>query len=93
MCVSPDYVLVPRSIAPQFKEALKKEYGERFPNGALHPDVKWSRIINPPHFRRLQSLMDRTTGKLLVGGEVDGEARIAPTIYADVQLDDALMEE
>ena len=59
----------------------------------MHPDVNWCRIVNPAHFRRLESLMNRTQGKLLVGGEVEAEARIAPTIYADVRLDDALMEE
>ncbi|KAF7796343.1 hypothetical protein EIP86_007520 [Pleurotus ostreatoroseus] len=93
LCVSPDYVLVPRSVASQFKDALKKEYQERFPSGALHPDIKWSNIINPAHFRRLKNLLDRSKGKILIGGEVDGEKRMAPTIVTDVKLDDALMEE
>ena len=91
--MSPDYVLVPRSVASQFKDALKREYQERFPSGALHPDIKWSNIINPAHFRRLKNLLDRSKGKILIGGEVDGEKRMAPTIVTDVKLDDALMEE
>ncbi len=85
--------MVPRSVAAPFKEALKKEYQARFPSGALHPDMKWSKIVNPAHFKRLKSMMDRSQGKVLVGGEIDGELRIAPTIFTDVKLDDALMEE
>ena len=86
-------MLVPKDISTKFKDALKKAHAERFPSGVLHPDIKWSRIVNPQHFRRLKDLMERTEGKILAGGEVEGEARIALTIYTDVKVDDALMEE
>ena len=84
---------MPKTVSADFKEALKKEHSERFPSGVLHEDIKWSRIVNSHHFRRLRNLMERTEGKVLIGGEVEGEARIALTIYTDVKLDDVLMDE
>ena len=91
MC--PDYVLVPKSIAAAFRDALATIYDKMFPSGVLDPAINWGKIVNPPHFQRLKDMMDRTKGTILRGGAVDGQERIALTLYTNVRLDDALMEE
>ena len=55
--------------------------------------MSWGKIVNPGHHARVKSLLDRSRGTIVVGGEVDGNQRIAPTIVADVQPDDSMMEE
>jgi len=93
LCVSPDHVYVPRSIAPAFKESVKKAYAEFFPDTALHPEAQWGKIVNPLHHSRVKGILDRTQGEILVGGHVDGDKRIAPTVLTGVKHDDSLMEE
>lgn len=93
LCVSPDYVLVPRSISRAFQDALKKVYASFFPTNPLADDSKWGKLINEPHFRRVQSLIEQTRGDIILGGKADDKLRIALTIVAGVKLDDPLMEE
>ncbi|THH27353.1 hypothetical protein EUX98_g6826 [Antrodiella citrinella] len=93
LCVSPDHVYVPRSLAPAFKEAVKKVYASFFPDTALHPSAQWGNIVNPLHHSRVKGLLDRTKGEILVGGGVDANKRIALTVVAGVKPDDSLMEE
>ncbi|THH01303.1 hypothetical protein EW026_g1395 [Hermanssonia centrifuga] len=93
LCVAPDYVLIPRSIATLFKDAVKKAYEGFFPSDPLHPESNWSKIVNVAHFNRLESLLARTRGEIILGGKVDENLRIAPTVVTNVKLDDPLMEE
>lgn len=93
LCVSPDYVLVPRSIADAFKSSLKKAWNDFFPTDPLSPDSSWSKIINEAQHRRLMDLIHSTKGTILTGGKADDKNRIAITIVGDVKLDDPLMEE
>ncbi|PSR73048.1 hypothetical protein PHLCEN_2v11089, partial [Hermanssonia centrifuga] len=94
LCVSPDYVLIPRSIATPFKDAVKKAYEGFFPSDPLHPESNWSKIVNVAHFNRLEKLLARTKGEIILGGKVDENLRrIAPTVVTNVKLDDPLMEE
>ena len=93
LCVSPDYVLVPRAIKAEFVKALLKIYQDFWPNGAFDSAVGWASIVNPAHHKRLRDMLERSKGKILIGGEFDGERRIAPTIIDDVKVDDSLMEE
>lgn len=96
LCVIPDYVLVPRAIYAAFLDSLKKAYELFWPEGPFHPTAQWGKVISERHADRLINLMEKTKGQLLVGGAVirkDGITQIAPTVYFDVPLDDALMEE
>jgi len=93
LCVSPNYVLVPRSKQDEFIAALVKVYHEFWPKGPFHKDSSWGSIVNPTHHARLRSMLERTKGKIVIGGEYDGEKRIAPTIVKDVTVDDSLMED
>lgn len=96
LCVIPDYVLVPRSIYPAFLQSLKKAHDLFWPEGPFHPSAQWGKIVNERHADRLIGLMQKTKGQLLFGGAIErdnGITRISPTVYFDVPLDDALMEE
>lgn len=92
MCVAPDYVLIPRVAASAFNDALKKALASFFPVDPLSPDSSWSKIVNDIQFNRIQDVLSRTKGTIIVGGDTDDKRRIAPTIVGDVKLDDALME-
>ncbi|KAI0646628.1 aldehyde dehydrogenase [Trametes meyenii] len=95
LCVSPDYVLVPRGRVRAFVEGVKKAYAQFWPEGddPLSGRNPVSRIINAQHHARLVGLLERTKGTVVVGGEVDGDRSIAPTVLTDVQEDDVLMNE
>ena len=93
LCVSPDHVYVPRRVVGAFKEAVKKAYATFFPDSALHPDAQWGKIVNPSHHSRLKGILERTQGEILVGGQMEGDRRIAPTVVAGVKPNDSLMEE
>lgn len=91
--MSPDYVLVPRSISKAFQEALKKAYASFFPIDPLHEDSNWGRIVNEANFKRVKNLIEETRGEIIIGGKSDNNLRIALTVVAGVKLDDPLMEE
>ncbi|XP_070778633.1 aldehyde dehydrogenase family 3 member B1 isoform X1 [Enoplosus armatus] len=92
-CVAPDYVLCSPAtrdaLLPELRQALEDFYGKE---PQTCPDL--SRIVTPRHWTRLMKLLERSGGKVVVGGESDQEDKyIAPTVVVDVAEDDALMEE
>ncbi|KAI0062450.1 ALDH-like protein [Artomyces pyxidatus] len=91
VCIAPDYILIQRDYQDALIEALKEAYAVMEPNGALGSST-YCGIINAAHYGRLQGLMGRTTGQLVMGGKADGKKFIEPTVYKDVKGGDALME-
>ena len=88
-CVAPDYILCHSSVrdalVAELGRQIEKQYGK---NPLENPD--YGKIINEKHFRRLCGLMDQR--KVVFGGNIDEETfRIAPTVMADVQWEDAVM--
>jgi aldehyde dehydrogenase (NAD+) len=68
-------------------------YTEFYPDGPQN-SKSYARIVTDAHFERLKSLLDRTSGTVVVGGLLDASAKfIAPTIVKDVSLEDSLMSE
>ncbi|OCH96643.1 aldehyde dehydrogenase [Obba rivulosa] len=90
-CISPDYVLVPPGKMETLIAAFKKYYSTFWPKGPLNEG--YSRIIAPHHHARLKNMLEHTKGDIVLGGEIEGSERIAPTIVKNVPLDDILMEE
>ncbi|KAL2857069.1 Aldehyde/histidinol dehydrogenase [Aspergillus pseudoustus] len=90
LCTSQNYLLIDKSLVPQVIEEFKKAYKEFYPQGAKKsPD--YSRIINKPHFQRLKSMLDNSTGKILVGGTVDeDDLFIEPTVVQVDSVKDSL---
>jgi aldehyde dehydrogenase (NAD+) len=92
ICVAPDYVLIPRSAQDAFVEAIKEAAREFHLDSALESD-SYGSIVSASHFKRLQNLMQRSSGEVIVGGDTNEERRhITPTIYRDVKEGDSLLE-
>jgi aldehyde dehydrogenase (NAD+) len=90
-CIAPDYVLVDRAVHDRLVERMadwvREFYGE---DPKASPD--YGRIVNAPHFHRLEKLLD--AGDVAVGGDTDPDERyIAPTIVTGVTRDDPVMDE
>ncbi|KZV89019.1 aldehyde dehydrogenase [Exidia glandulosa HHB12029] len=95
-CVAPDYVLIRREYQEDFITALKEAYLEMWPgkDGALSEDTNLGFLPTTTHFARVLDLLDRTHGRVVVGGQhLKSERRVEPTVLADVALDDGLMDE
>ncbi|KAK6992384.1 Aldehyde/histidinol dehydrogenase, partial [Favolaschia claudopus] len=91
LCVSPDYVIVPRTHQDALISALKQTYAEFYPQGSLVSD-SISRIVSPDHHSRLMDLLNRSKSEVVVGGRSEGNKKIELTVFKDVQPEDSLME-
>ena len=90
-CIAPDYVLVERSVHDELVAKLGAEitsfYGA---DPQQSPDL--ARIVNEPHFHRLEKLLH--SGTVAVGGQTDADTRyIAPTVLTGITRDDPVMGE
>ncbi|KAF9905219.1 Aldehyde dehydrogenase [Linnemannia zychae] len=93
-CVAPDYILVTAKAEEKFVPALKKAYLEMYgPDPQASKD--YGRIVNVRHFKRLCNvLMENKSGDVVIGGQADeNDLFIAPTVIANVERDDKLMDE
>ncbi|KAF8144278.1 aldehyde dehydrogenase [Mycena galopus ATCC 62051] len=91
ICVSPDYVVIPRSHQDAFVAALKEWYPVFFPEGSLQSS-SISRIVSPEHHARLIDLLKRSKGEVVLGGQTEGNMKIEVTVLKDVSADDSFME-
>ncbi len=90
-CIAPDYVLVERTVHDKFVAALGEQIAEFY---GSNPQISedYARIVNAPHFHRLEKLLD--SGKVAHGGITDADTRyIAPTVLTGVKHDDPVMGE
>ncbi|KZT58842.1 NADP-aldehyde dehydrogenase [Calocera cornea HHB12733] len=78
-CVAPDYILCPESVLPALLEGMGKVMKEFFPDtdGDAYKHKDYGRIVNERHFNRVQSLIERSHGKVIFG-----EKRSDPATYA-----------
>ncbi|KAF7975581.1 hypothetical protein HWV62_9291 [Athelia sp. TMB] len=92
LCVSPDYVLVPRDGQDALVAAFQKAYDAFWPHpkGNLDEKSEMGHIITPESQARILKLISGTNGTIVKGGESSGR-RIALTIVRDVKVDDVLM--
>ena len=92
ICIAPDYVLIPRSGQDAFVEALKEAAAEFRLDDALASDT-YASIVSENHFKRLRNMMQRSSAKVVVGGDTKEDGRrITPTVYSDVKEGDSLLE-
>lgn len=69
-------------------------YFDEFTGGRDNKPDYYSHIVNERNFDRLESLLLRTSGKVVYGGIRDRQTRyFGPTIVVDVKPDDALLSE
>jgi aldehyde dehydrogenase (NAD+) len=98
-CVSPDYVLVQRSVRERFiqaaRTAARQMYDSQGSGFRQSPDL--CRIISTRHFRRLKTLLDDALArgaKIELGGESDADdLYLSPTILSGVTADMKIMQE
>jgi aldehyde dehydrogenase (NAD+) len=89
VCITPDYVLVHKSIEKEFLATLKKEI--ELAQFSL-TNQNYAQIISEKHFDRLVSLIE--PGKVFTGGSYDRSKRfIEPTVLTNVSVDDKIMQE
>ena len=92
-CVAPDYVAVEHTVAAPLLAALVKQVCQMFGNDPRR-STAFGRIVNEDHLARLVALLARTKGRTITGGTSEPVTRyLAPTIVADVDWADPLMED
>lgn len=79
---------------PKFVEAMKKAYKELYGANPQTSD-SYARIVNNRHYHRLQKVLtENQSGEVVIGGQSDEkDLYIAPTVIANVDRDDKLMED
>lgn len=93
VCISQNYTLVDKEILPKFIAEMKITMKEFYPNGArASPD--YGRIINERQWARLKKMVDQSSGKIIMGGEMDEKEKfIEPTMIEINDVNDSLMAE
>jgi aldehyde dehydrogenase (NAD+) len=90
-CIAPDYVLVERSVHDQLVRALGTSI-ESFYGSDPQTSADYTRIVNEPHFHRIEKLLHN--GTVAIGGQSDADSRyIAPTVLTGITRDDPVMDE
>ncbi|MDO8388860.1 MAG: aldehyde dehydrogenase family protein [Actinomycetota bacterium] len=90
-CIAPDYVLVERPVHDEFVAALGAQIND-FYGADPQQSADYTRIVNSPHFHRLEKLLD--SGTVAHGGITDADSRyISPTVLTGVSADDPVMGE
>ncbi|NWV09948.1 AL3B1 dehydrogenase, partial [Ptilonorhynchus violaceus] len=91
-CIAPDYLLctleMQEKLLPALRKAVEDFYG---PNPKESPDL--GRMVGDKQFQRVRRLL-LGSGRVAIGGQTDeAERYIAPTVLADVQPSDPIMQE
>ncbi len=99
-CVAPDYVLIPKSLEPEFIEESKKALERLFnrEESLFAHNADFCRIINDRNFDRVSSYIESAVqeddAKIAVGGKVEsGQRFISPTILTGVKLSSKIMQD
>ncbi|KUH69836.1 aldehyde dehydrogenase [Mycolicibacterium novocastrense] len=88
MCIAPDYVLAESTIIDDLVARIVANVAE-FCSAAPDPLMP---IVNERQFDRLVSLIDSTSGQVVLGGESDrSRLRIHPTVIVGPSATDAVM--
>jgi len=90
-CIAPDYVLVERPVHDELVAAIGKHINA-FYGGDPRASDDYARIVNEPHFHRLEKMLD--SGTVAIGGTTDVDTRyIAPTVLTGITAEDPVMAE
>jgi aldehyde dehydrogenase (NAD+) len=92
-CVAPDYLLVHQEVKERFIQLLKKTITE-FYGAHRQSSPDYGRIINARQYNRLLDILQKESGRIVFGGNVDAEdLYIEPTILDDVSWHSPSMED
>lgn len=88
-CIAPDYLYVHSTV----KDALLTKLVERIKRDLPNIDST-GKVVTARQVSRLQMMLDKSNGKVLVGGDANPEKRVfSATVVDQVDWQDALMEE
>jgi coniferyl-aldehyde dehydrogenase len=96
ICVSPDYLLLPKGETEDFIAAYRQEVDALYPNVADNPD--YTSILNHRHLTRLSGLVKDAKAKgarvIELGTKQSSDSRLfPPTLLLDVTDEMAVMQE
>ena len=91
ICLSQNYILIDKTVLPEFLLEMKVALREFYPDGAK-TSPHYGRIVNQRQWQRLKDLVDNSGGKVLMGGTMD-EANlfIEPTVMQVNNINDSLI--
>lgn len=93
VCVGVNHVFVDPKVKTQFLTALKK-YFDEFLGGPNSQPSYCTSIVNDRNYGRLEGLLEKTSGKIIYGGDRDPKTRYwSPTVVDGVTTDDSLLTE
>jgi acyl-CoA reductase-like NAD-dependent aldehyde dehydrogenase len=94
-CIAPDYIVCPASFQSKLVAELRKVIDEFYPSakGGVQKSDSYARIINEGHWKRIDGLVQKSNGKIAIGGRGGQEKQkfMPPTIVTDCKPDDSLM--
>ncbi|HBW99405.1 MAG TPA: coniferyl aldehyde dehydrogenase [Gammaproteobacteria bacterium] len=100
ICLSPDYVFVPRNRMSEFVESSKRSVAKMYPTLLDNPD--YTSVVNERHFQRINGYVDEARERGVEVVEINpanenfgqqSAHKIAPTFLIDPPEDSAVMQE
>lgn len=92
-CVAPDYILVNSKVKDALITSLKQTITE-FYGKSIQDSPDFGRIVNQPHFHRLDNLLKTHYSNIVFGGQTsENDKYIAPTILDNITFDSKIMED
>lgn len=96
VCLSPDHVYVPKGLRDAFVAEVRAYLTEAYYSKGQFNTGDLAQIVDDRNLQRLTRLLRDATArgaKVVQGGEIVGERRLAPTIVIDVAADAEIMQE
>lgn len=91
ICLSQNYILINKTVVPQFVSEMKAAMEEFYPDGAK-ASPHYGRIVNQRQWQRLKHLIETSNGRVLMGGTMDeSDLFIEPTIIQVNNTKDSLI--
>lgn len=91
-CIAPDYLICHPRVLPDLIFHFKATIREFFGSNVLK-SKDYSRIINENHWNRLNELLEKSQGEIVIGGSKSLKDKfMEPTIVSGVGWGDSLMQ-
>lgn len=97
-CISPNYLMVHKSIQNKFISELKNAFLKIYGLDAdIYSNTAFARIVNENHFKRVKNLIDKTLdqgAELVIGNHTKSEENfISPTILNNITTDSEIFQD
>jgi aldehyde dehydrogenase (NAD+) len=96
VCLSPDHVYVPKGLRDAFVAEVRAYLNEAYYKDGQFNTSDLAQIVDARNLQRLTRLIDDAKArgaKVVQGGNLVGDRRLAPTIVVDVPADAGMMQE